>query len=129
MTIIDGDILNVTHGYILHQVNCLGATGGLAGALRRKWPEKFKGYSDVCKWAKQDDDLESLLGSFVASDGWPSLVHVFGQFAPGPNTDYYAVDEALGCVSVGIDQKYPVHVPTEWDVALEVAIGRPTWPF
>lgn len=43
MTVIKGDLLKITEGIIFHQVNCMGLTGGLAGALRRKFPKAFYG--------------------------------------------------------------------------------------
>ena len=38
ITIINKDILTVEKGVIVHFCNCLGAMGGLAGAIARKWP-------------------------------------------------------------------------------------------
>ena len=42
--IINKDILTVEHGVICHQTNCMGAAGGLAGALFRKYPEAHRQY-------------------------------------------------------------------------------------
>lgn len=40
MQYINGDITNVTEGLVIHGTNCSGGFGsGVAGAIRRKWPE------------------------------------------------------------------------------------------
>ena len=38
------DLLNIKEGVICHQVNCMGAAGGLAAAIFRKYPEAHKEY-------------------------------------------------------------------------------------
>lgn len=42
--IIKQDILKVEEGVICHQTNCMGAAGGLAGAIFRKYPEAQRQY-------------------------------------------------------------------------------------
>ena len=44
ITTINKDILTVDKGVIVHSVNCIGAVGGLAGAIARKWPNNAKEY-------------------------------------------------------------------------------------
>lgn len=44
ITTINKDILTVDKGVIVHSVNCVGAVGGLAGAIARKWPNNAKEY-------------------------------------------------------------------------------------
>lgn len=92
MKIITGNLLEITSGTVLHQVNCMGATGGLAGALRRKWPQAFDDYSAYCL-----NEGSDMLGRFILGDATPGLWvgHVFGQLHPGPNTDIQAVRKAL----------------------------------
>lgn len=87
-----GDLLAIERGIILHQVNCDGATGGLAGALRRKWPQAFGDYVTDCLLFKA-----SNLGTSTLGYASPTLqiAHVFGQLHPGANTDLLAVDSAL----------------------------------
>lgn len=94
MKTINGDILKVERGVILHQVNCIGATGGLAGALRKRCPGAFVGYSSLCESRRHNP--ESLLGSSLLSDpvGQVQILHVFGQVYPGPNTSLPAVRTA-----------------------------------
>lgn len=92
MKIVTGNILDITSGTALHQVNCMGATGGLAGALRRKWPAVFTGYDARC-----ENEGRDMLGRFIHAEALPGLYvgHVFGQLHPGPNTDMAAVRKAL----------------------------------
>lgn len=96
LTTIKGDLLEIEEGIILHQVNTKGVTGGLAGALRRKYPEAFDHYARTCKIRKRDALGHCCLE--VAAIGDPPLIiaHIFGQLQPGPNTDYAAVNESLG---------------------------------
>jgi hypothetical protein len=44
ITTINKDILTVDKGIIVHSVNCIGAVGGLAGAIERKWPKNAEEY-------------------------------------------------------------------------------------
>ena len=44
ITTINKDILTVDKGVIVHSVNCIGAVGGLAGAIARKWPNNAEEY-------------------------------------------------------------------------------------
>lgn len=40
-----GSLLDVTEGIIVHGCNCKGVMGsGIAGAIRRKWPEVYNSY-------------------------------------------------------------------------------------
>lgn len=106
MKTVTGDLLELRSGVILHQVNCLGATGGLAGALRQKWPRAFAPYLDYCKRNRQHG-----IGGFVIGQATPSLIigHVFGQVQPGPSTDLLAVKESLDRAQAALIA--PVYAP------------------
>lgn len=90
MKLITGNLLDIRSGTILHQVNCHGFTGGLAGALYKKWPAAFDPYFARCEQPR-------ALGSFVIGQVEPGLHigHVFGQFEGGPCTDILAVAASL----------------------------------
>lgn len=92
MKTITGDLLAIESGVIVHQVNCRGVTGGLAGALRRKWPQQFDEYIHDCRVAGSKN-----IGNFTFSVGepGPAIVHLFGQVDPGANTDLEAVESGL----------------------------------
>lgn len=89
VTEIKGDLLKITEGVIFHQVNCMGVTGGLAGALRRTFPDAFDAYLVSVK-------SFSCLGTAVfGKHNGIMLCHIFGQDKPGPNTDIASVRSAL----------------------------------
>jgi O-acetyl-ADP-ribose deacetylase (regulator of RNase III) len=94
VNIINGDLLEIESGIILHQVNSVGATGGLAGALRRKYPTAFVDYIMRCR----EHDARAIAGSVticMAAEPALYIAHLFGQISPGPNTDLGLVESAL----------------------------------
>lgn len=49
------NLITVTEGIIIHGCNAQGAMGsGVAGALRRQWPEIYKSYSKMVAMRKTD---------------------------------------------------------------------------
>lgn len=60
MQVIKKNILDVEHGYIIHQTNCLGAVGGLAKDLRYKFPHWYPKYKKLCDKHNPIDLLGSL---------------------------------------------------------------------
>lgn len=89
---IIGNLLDLTEGAIVHQVNCRGAIGGLAHALHDKYHRAFVDYFLLC-----DKYGAKNLGSVHEghASGLLSIVHVFGQIEPGAHTDMTAVKTAL----------------------------------
>lgn len=132
MKIINGDLLTVNSGIILHQVNCMGATGGLAGALNRKWPQAFKSYRHAC------DSLTPQLGNVVLGiaaysdverELWKLLVaHVFGQYMPGANTDLDAVDRSLAKLSNQMKRIEYKDAPVYAPYKMGCGLGGGNWP-
>lgn len=91
MKIVDGDILTVQSGFLLHQANCRGKHGaGLARSLSRKWPDRFIRYRDYCQ-----SFGERGLGVSILCGRDPTIVHILGQVEIGAGTDYEAVEKAL----------------------------------
>ena len=95
--VVEGDILDVSAGVILHQVNCLGKTGGLAGALREAFPDHFVCYDKAI--SASGTNWPRLLGrakvGYVAD---LAVAHCFGQLGYGRDkvyTDMAAVADAL----------------------------------
>lgn len=78
-----GNILDVTEGVIVQQVNCQGVMGsGIAKAIRDKWPVVWDQYSEFtgppyC----QKDSGAGLLGLCLVTCVAPKLIvaNVFGQ--------------------------------------------------
>lgn len=87
-----GNVLDISQGTVLHQVNCRGIMGGLALALSRKYPQAFTDYFLLC-----DKYGAKNFGSAVEGHASKSLsiIHVFGQLEAGANTDQTAVLCAL----------------------------------
>lgn len=106
-----GDLIAITRGIVCHQVNCVGATGGLASALRRKWPLAFDAYFARCKVGSR------ALGTCVFGEAAPDLyiAHIFGQLQPGPHTDLQSVNLALISCATQIahtsQRELPIYVP------------------
>ncbi|MGL5190517.1 MAG: macro domain-containing protein [Cetobacterium sp.] len=95
MNIVNGNILNVKSGIIVHQVNCMGVMGaGLAKQIKDKYPNVYYDYKDYCK------TYDNILGDVYASrvDDKLMIIHLFGQYSYGRNkkqTDYDAFEKAL----------------------------------
>lgn len=107
MKLIIGDILQVTRGTILHQVNCAGVVGGLASSLHAAHLTAFTDYFLLC------EKYAGLL-SGTAHEGHAShdlsIIHVFGQITPGRCTDMALVHRALASLS-GRPHLDPVYAP------------------
>lgn len=91
MNIENRDLLSVTSGFIVHQVNCRKVMGaGLAKQIKLKWPIVYTSYMNN----------SGMLGSYelilVAPDLY--VVNLYGQLGYGTDkkyTDYGAVSSAL----------------------------------
>jgi len=93
ITTINKDILTVDKGVIVHSVNCIGAVGGLAGAIARKWPENAEQYKAHVKRQKLPI---MLMGSVFEVNVAHNVVvaNLFGQFNVGTSkqqTEYAAL--------------------------------------
>ena len=114
MKILIGNLLDIPLGVILHQVNCRGATGGLAGALRQRFPAQFDLYAQQCqRLAAQQLAGTALVGEALRG---PYIAHVFGQVEPGHNTDMGLVTAALQDLAEQIDSHHalaamPLYAP------------------
>lgn len=126
MKTITGNLLEIPVGLILHQVNCRGATGGLAGVLRSKWPTQFDIYSRwCCRFSEQQIAGTTLVGE--AARG-PYIAHVFGQRDPGSNTDMILVERALEDLAAQITDHHalaglPIYAPYK----MGCGIGGGNW--
>ena len=93
ITTINKDILTVDKGVIVHSVNCIGAVGGLAGAIARKWPKNLQKYREHV----QSQELPiMLLGSVFEVNIAHNVIvaNLFGQNIVGTRarqTEYAAL--------------------------------------
>ena len=95
MNHIKKDILTVEEGFIVHQTNCIGVAGGLAGAIFKKWPKAGQNYRNEC-----DNDGKYWLGRCYTEQLTDklTLVNLFGQYNTshkGRATQYTAFGSAL----------------------------------
>jgi O-acetyl-ADP-ribose deacetylase (regulator of RNase III) len=93
ITTINKDILAVDKGVIVHSVNCIGAVGGLAGAIARKWPKNAEKYKEYVQHRKSSI---MLLGSVFEVNVAHNVVvaNLFGQYGIGTGkqqTEYAAL--------------------------------------
>ena len=97
ITTINKDILAVDKGVIVHSVNCIGAVGGLAGAIARKWPKNAEKYKEYVQHRKSSI---MLLGSVFEVNVAHNVVvaNLFGQYGIGTGkqqTEYAALISAF----------------------------------
>ena len=112
---IKGDILNVTEGIIVQQVNCFGVMGaGLAKQIRDKWPSVYNRYQDRIYYSPNNEDLLGMTvwnrvdtNLFVAS--------IFGQYDYGHGakfTIYPALFKGLDYVfGMAETDQIPIYIP------------------
>lgn len=117
MEIVEGNLLDITHGIIVHQVNCQGVMGrGLAAQLRARYPSIFKEYHKLCKTKVGfEDELLGTMQLVPVKDTPPLRVgNMFGQCTyagTGLHTDYDAVHTALQKLAWINTRKLPVYFP------------------
>lgn len=112
---IKGNILNVTEGIIVQQVNCKGVMGaGLAKQIKDKWPSVYNRYLDRVYYYPKN---ENLLGTTVWNKVDTNLfvASIFGQYDYGHGTKFTiypalfkGIDYVFGMAE--IDQ-IPVYIP------------------
>lgn len=104
MIILNGDLLTTPFHYIAHQVNCQGIMGGgVALAIRNKYPEVYTKYQEFIRINTNEGQLESreLLGyclPTITNDKKHTILNLFGQDQIGRDkryTEYDKLEEAI----------------------------------
>ena len=112
---VKGDITEVKHGIICHQVNCMLIMGaGLAKQLRRKWPLVYSAYRNMSHYPPRQ-----RLGKCQIVEVTTELyvANLFGQFAYGRHTistDYGALTQAIQKLSAwheAYQPTVPIYIP------------------
>lgn len=96
----DGDLLNSSASFILHQVNCQGAmNSGVAKAIRTKWPAVYDNYKKICDIHDKEELLGITLPVTVERDenGKPTktVLNLFSQHNYGYDGKRYTSYDAL----------------------------------
>jgi hypothetical protein len=95
---IKQDITAVTRGIVAHGCNCQGVMGsGVAGAIKRKWPEAYNRYSELCRLMKLEHIHEHALGciQLVEIDNDLVVANMFTQVNYGRDERKYASPWAI----------------------------------
>ena len=82
ITIKTGDLLQATEKVIGHQVNCVGAAGGLAYHVFEKYPDAENDYMQLIERIRGS----GLLGLTMLTGQQPDghiIANIFGQLHPG----------------------------------------------
>ena len=112
---IKGDILNVTKGIIVQQVNCIGVMGaGLAKQIRDKWPDIYDSYKTRIH---STENTKELLGKtfFDYVENNLFIASIFGQYYYGHQakfTNYTALFNGLNSVAeISATYKTAMYIP------------------
>jgi len=114
---IDKDILTVDYGFIIHCCNCIGAFGGLAGKIGKKWPNVKEKYVEhlrqsVVKGHPAWDHLGTNLYVDIP-DQDITVVNMFTQYDIGMEcrrTEYSALKTCLK-EFIGMPEGFPIYMP------------------
>jgi len=130
ITTINKDILTVDKGVIVHSVNCIGAVGGLAGAIARKWPKNAEQYKEYVRHRKSSI---MLLGSVFEVNVAHNVVvaNLFGQYCIGTGkqqTEYAALISGFkriaDTVFYGDDEEEEAIAPEWHDFGFHAVVKR-----
>jgi O-acetyl-ADP-ribose deacetylase (regulator of RNase III) len=139
MEFINGNITDITFGFVCHQVNCQGVMGaGVALAIRKKWPVVYNEY--IIAHTK----YQLWLGNTIFVNVTPTLcvANLCGQDRYGRTgvyTNYEALHRAIHYVSETrtaavekVSMQIPVYFPNgmgcrlaggDWNVVIQI-IGK-----
>lgn len=121
-----GSLLDVTHGILVHGVNCQGMMGaGIAAAIASKWPNVLHRYRLFCR-DRGTEHAYTMLGQVQLVEIAPELfvANAFTQPDPGPCASYDAIAECferLGGMAGA--RNLPLHFPL-----IGCGIGGLRWP-
>lgn len=117
---IEGNILDVNQGIIVHQTNCSGGFGGgVAGQIARKYPHVRQEYFKLY-YENQKQPNVSLLGTYqsVKATDALTIVNLFGQYEYRSSvkdkrvlTDYVAFERGLRKLNQDVPKDIPIYLP------------------
>ena len=113
MKLIEQDILTITNGVILHQVNMHGVMGGgIAYHIAQKWPKVCELYKEFCIEVK--NPIGKVL--FIPANSDLIIGNCFSQMEKDINgtlTDYEAVRKCFNYVEQ-FSQYTDIHIPYQY---------------
>lgn len=125
LNVIEGDLLKIEDGIIVHQVNCRGRMGsGLAGQLKAKYPSIYVNYIARYNEFINSGETTKLLGTIQLVNITTKLKigNAFTQFNYGYDgklyTNYDAIEEAFTKLKIVNIKKIPVYIPYKYGSAL-----------
>jgi len=125
LQVINKDIIDVTEGMIVHQVNCRGKMGsGLAGQLRLKYPVIYKKYIELYNSYIESGETIKILGTaqIVPISEKLRIINAFTQFNYGYDgklyTDYGAIEEVFARLKIINIKKTQIYVPYKYGSGL-----------
>lgn len=112
MRIISGNLLNISAGIIVHQVNCKGVMGaGLAKSISTRWSEVFTRYHVFCK----SGSFRPGMVQFIKVSQTLYVCNLAGQDGYGRDrqyTDYEALRIAMRKLSiVASERNIDIYLP------------------
>lgn len=121
LKVIEGDLLNIDEGIIVHQVNCRGKMGsGLAGQLRTKYPTIYTSYMNKYNEFLMSGETMPLLGTIqlVNITAKLKIGNAFTQFNYGYDgklyTNYDAIKKAFSHLKLVNIRSIPVYIPYQY---------------
>lgn len=123
MNSIEKDILTVESGVIVQSVNCCGPMGGLAGAIKRKWPIVETSYLKLLKSEPKDENYKFLGTTQLVSVNYDQLFvcNLFGQLnisTKERQTDYCAIWNGLKSIKNYIFTDEEIYFPYQFGCGL-----------
>lgn len=125
LSVIEKDILDITDGMVVHQVNCRGKMGtGLAGQLRTKYPNIYKKYIELYTEYLESGETIKILGTaqIIPISEKLRIVNAFTQFNYGYDkkqyTNYDAIREVFSRLKIVNIKKTPVYIPYQYGCGL-----------
>lgn len=129
-----GDIFSAVENndidIIAHQANCMSIMGsGIAKAIREKYPMAYR--ADV----NDERSPEQRLGSYSFCNTGDGVIifNLYGQYYPGPDTRYHALQGALSqmaCLIKKVNPVFRIGLPLigcgvgggDWNVVSEILL-------
>ncbi len=121
-----GNILDIDHGIILHQVNCQNAIGaGISGAIIQKYPIVAEKYHELCEEGVELGQLQ-----YIETNSGVGIVNCFSQYNYGNSAktgikytnEEILVDSIIHTCYCFVESNLPIYIP--WGIGCGLAGGN-----